>query len=178
LDGVVLYPCDAVSTERLVEAAAKHHGIVYIRTTRESTPVIYPSEEEFTIGGSKVLRKSDKDIATVIAAGITVHEALNAYEVLKREGIFIRVIDLYSIKPIDEKTVREAARATRAIMTVEDHYAEGGIGEAVRSGLASLSVSIQSLCVQKRPKSGKREELLDYEEISKNAIIRKVEELL
>jgi transketolase len=178
LDGVVLYPCDAVSTERLVEAAARHHGIVYLRTTREGTPVIYDSEDEFVIGGSKVLRKSDQDIATVIAAGITVHEALNAYEVLKKEGIFIRVIDLYSIKPMDEKTLREAASAMRAMITVEDHYAEGGIGEAVRSGLAGLSVPVHSLCVQKKPKSGKPEELLDYEEISRDAIIKKVKDLL
>jgi transketolase len=178
LDGVVLYPCDAVSTERLVEAAAKHRGIVYIRTTREGTPVIYASEEEFTIGGSKILRKSDKDMVTVIAAGVTVPEALKAYEVLKRENLFIRVIDLYCIKPIDEKTLREAASATRAMITVEDHYAEGGIGEAVRSGLIGFSVPVHSLCVRKKPKSGKPEELLDYEEISKSAIIRKVKELL
>lgn len=178
LDSVVLYPCDAVSTEKLIEASAKHHGIVYIRTTREGTPVLYSSEEEFVIGGSKVLRKSEKDVVTVVAAGITVHEALKAYEALEREGIFIRVIDLYSIKPMDEKTLRGAAVSTKAIITVEDHYAEGGLGEAVRSGLADLPVPIHSLSVQKKPKSGKPEELLDYEEISKNAIIKKVKELV
>ena len=178
LDGVVLYPSDAVSTEKLVEASAKHPGIVYIRTTREATPVIYPSEEEFVIGGSKVLRKSNKDIATVIAAGITVHEALSAYEALAKEGIFVRVIDLYSIKPMDEKTLHEAAMASQAIITVEDHYAAGGMGEAVRSSLANLSTPIHSLSVQRKPKSGKPKELLDYEEISKKAIIRKVKEVL
>jgi transketolase len=161
----------------LVEAAAKHHGIVYIRTTREGTPVLYSSKEEFVIGGSKVLRKSEKDVVTVVAAGITVHETLKAYEALEREGIFVRVIDLYSIKPMDEKTLREAAVSTKAIITVEDHYAEGGLGEAVRSGLADLPVPVHSLSVQKKPKSGKSEELLDYEEISKNAIIKKVKEL-
>ena len=102
LNGVVLYPSDAVSTERLVEEAAKHYGIVYIRTTRKETPILYHPEEEFPIGGSKVLRKSKKDMATVVGAGITLHEALEAYEELKKEGIFIRVIDLYSIKPMDE----------------------------------------------------------------------------
>ncbi len=178
LGGVVLYPCDAVSTEKLVEASVSHHGIVYLRTTREATPVIYPSDEEFVIGGCKVLRKSDRDIATVIGAGVTVHESLKAYEALEREGIFIRVIDLYSIKPLDVKTLQEAARTTRAVITVEDHYAEGGIGEAVRSGLAPLPVRVYSLSVKKKPKSGKPEELLDDEEISKNAIIKKIKELL
>jgi transketolase len=178
LGGVVLYPCDAVSTEKLVEASASHHGIVYLRTTREATPVIYPSDEEFVIGGCKVLRKSDRDIATVIGAGVTVHESLKAYEALEREGIFLRVIDLYSIKPLDGKTLQEAARTIRAVITVEDHYAEGGIGEAVRSGLADLPVRVYSLSVKKKPKSGKPEELLDDEEISKNAIIKKVKEII
>ncbi len=178
LNSVVLYPCDAVSTERLVEETAKQVGIVYIRTTRKETPILYPPDETFTIGGSKVLRKSDRDIATVIGAGVTVHEALGAYEALKKEGIFIRVVDLYSIKPVDEATLREAATATKSVITVEDHYAEGGIGEAVRSALGTSSVPIYSLSVKKKPKSGKPQELLDYEEISRGAIINKVKELL
>ena len=178
LGGVVLYPCDAVSTEHLVEEAAKHHGIFYIRTTREATVVIYDEKEKFVIGGSKVLRKSDRDSVAVIAAGVTVHEALRAYEELKKEGIFIRVIDLYSIKPIDEATLLEAGRTTKAVITVEDHYAEGGIGEAVKSALSALLIPVHSLAVRKRPKSGKPEELVDYEEISHKAIIQKVKELL
>lgn len=178
LGGVVLYPCDAVSTEHLVEEAAKHHGIFYIRTTREATGVIYDEKEKFVIGGSKVLRKSDRDSVAVIAAGVTVHEALRAYEELKKEGIFIRVIDLYSIKPIDEATLLEAGRTTKAVITVEDHYAEGGIGEAVKSALSALLIPVHSLAVRKRPKSGKPEELVDYEEISHKAIIQKVKELL
>src|SRR5208337_4723385 len=93
-NSVVLYPSDAVSTEKLVEEVAKHNGIVYIRTTREETPIIYRPEDEFPIGGSKVLKKSEKDIATVIGAGVTLHEALGAYDALKKEGVFIRVIDL------------------------------------------------------------------------------------
>lgn len=178
LNSVVLYPSDAVSTEKLVEEAAKHVGIVYMRTTRKDTPILYDVKEDFVIGGSKVLRRSDKDIVTVIAAGVTLHEALAAYDELQREQIPIRVIDLYSIKPVDEGTLHEAAKATKALITVEDHFLEGGIGEAVRSALAEHATPVYSLAVRKMPKSGKPEELLDYEEISKKAIIRKVKELI
>ena len=175
---VVLYPSDAVSTERLVEEAAKHDGIVFIRTTRRETPILYGPEEKFAIGGSKVLRKSEKDRATVIGAGVTLYEALAAYEALRKEGVFIRVIDLYSIKPVDEKTLREAASTTQSIITVEDHFEEGGIGETVKSALSASPVPIHSLAVRKKPKSGKPEELLDYEEISRAAIIKKVKEVI
>ncbi|OGW37383.1 MAG: transketolase [Nitrospirae bacterium RBG_13_39_12] len=178
LNSVVLYPSDAISTEKLVEESAKHHGIFYIRTTRKDTPVIYDKDEDFAIGGSKVLRKSNSDIITVIAAGVTLHEALDAYEELKKEGIFIRVIDLYSIKPIDKTAIQEAMGISRAIITVEDHFAEGGLGEAVRSALDNISVPLYSLAVRKIPGSGKPEELLDYEGISKNAIIKKIKEIL
>lgn len=178
LHGVVLYPSDAVSTEKLVEEAAKRRGIVYLRTTRKETPVIYRNDEAFRIGGSKVLRKNKDDVATVVAAGITVHEALAAYEELKKEDIFIRVIDLYSIKPVDVKALDDAASATRSIITVEDHYAEGGLGEAVRSALADTAVPVYSLAVRKMPKSGKPDELLDYEEISRKAIVKKAKEIL
>jgi len=152
--------------------------MVYIRTTRNATPIIYKTNEEFPIGGSKVLKQSDKDVITVVGAGITVHEALGAYEELKKEGIFIRVIDLYSIKPADKANLRKAANITQAIITVEDHFAEGGIGEAVRSLMADIDVPVHSLSVQKMPRSGKPGELLDYEEISKTAIIKTVRELL
>jgi transketolase len=178
LDSVVLYPSDAISTDKLVEKAAKHDGIVYIRTTRKSTPILYSEHEEFTIGGSKVLRRSDSDLFGVIAAGVTLFEALRAYEELKKEGIFIRVIDLYSIKPIDKTTLHEAAGETDALITVEDHFSEGGIGEAVRSALEGLEVPMYSLSVRKMPKSGKPEELLDYEEISSSAIVKIIKELL
>jgi len=178
LNSVVLYPCDAVSTEKLVEESAKHHGPVYIRTTRKEMPVIYNPDEEFPIGGSKFLRKSNRDRITIVAAGITVFEALNAYEELKKEGILICVIDLYSIKPIDINALQEASGITEALITVEDHFAEGGIGEAVKSALATSSVPVYSLAVRKKPKSGKPQELLDYEEISQKAIIEKVKELL
>ena len=181
LNSVVLYPSDAVSTEKLVEEAAKHKGIVYIRTTRKETPILYSQEEEFIIGGSKVLRDSDNDFATVLAAGITLHEALAAYDELRKEDIFIRVIDLYSIKPIDKATLYKAAQGTRAFITVEDHFSEGGLGEAVRSAMADIEapeVAIYSLSVRKMPKSGKPRELLDYEEISAKAIIKIIKKLL
>ena len=177
LTGVVLYPCDAVSTERLVEKAAAHKGIVYIRTTRMDTPILYNAADDFAIGGSKVLRESAGDRVTVVAAGITLFEALAAYDALKEEGISVRVIDLYSIKPIDAETLLQAARATRAIITVEDHFAEGGLGEAVQSALADQPTLVHILAVRKMPSSGTPDELLDYEEISRKAIINKVKEL-
>jgi transketolase len=178
LGSVVLYPSDAVSTERLVEEMAKHTGISYIRTTRGATPVLYDNDEEFVIGGSKVLKQSENDAVAVIAAGITLHEAVKAYEELKKENILIRVLDLYSVKPVDEKAIEEAARSTRALITVEDHFPEGGIGEAVRSAISGFHIPVYSLAVRKMPRSGRPAELLDYEEISKEAIISKVRSLL
>ncbi|MHB8109702.1 MAG: transketolase [Syntrophorhabdaceae bacterium] len=177
LDGVVLYPCDAVSTERLIEQAAAHKGVVYIRTTRMNSPILYKNDDEFVIGGSKVLRIHTRDRVTIVAGGATVFEALAAYDELKKEDIRIRVIDLYSIKPIDIVTLREAAQATRAIITVEDHFAEGGLGEAVESAAGSIA-PVHILAVRKTPVSGKPQELLDYEEISRDAIIRKVKEVI
>jgi transketolase len=178
LGSVVLYPCDAVSTENLVEEMAKQRGIAYLRTTRMATPILYGPEEKFPIGGSKILRQSPKDRVAVIAAGVTVFEALKAYEELAKEGIFIRVIDLYCLKPVDAATLSAAGRATGALITVEDHYAEGGLGEAVMSAMATRPVPVYSLAVRKKPKSGKPAELLDFEEISKNGIIKKVKELI
>jgi transketolase len=172
LNSVVLYPCDAVSTEKLVEAMAASQGIAYLRTTRMGTPVIYRGDEEFVIGGSKVLRQSPGDLATVVAAGVTVFEALKAYDELKKAGIAIRVIDLYSVKPVDAKTLMEAARATKFLVTVEDHFPEGGLAEAVQSALAAQPTPVYSLAVRRKPKSGKPAELLDYEEISQNGIVR------
>lgn len=174
LDSIVLYPGDAISADALVEEAAKHKGIVYIRTTRMATPIIYGPDESFVIGGSKVLRKSDRDVATVVAAGVTLHEALKAYDELWKQGINIRVIDLYSVKPLDAATLRDAANNTQFIITVEDHYPEGGIGEAVRTALTTMSVPVYSLAVRKTPKSGLPRELIDYEEISQKAIVSKI----
>jgi transketolase len=174
LDSVVLYPSDAVSTEKLVEEMARHRGISYIRTTRKETPVLYRNDHDFPIGGSKVLRSSSADVAAVVAAGITVHEAMKAYELLKQEDIFVRIIDLYSIKPVDAETLRQAAEDTGIIITVEDHFAEGGIGDAVREALSERPVPVHSLAVRKMPRSGKPEELLEYEGISVQAIVEVV----
>ncbi len=173
----VLYPSDGTSTVKLVEEAAKNHGNVYIRLTRMNMPVIYEADEEFMIGGSKVIRESGNDKVAVIGAGVTLHEALKAYDILANEGINIRVIDLYSIEPIDGDTLKKAARECKAIITVEDHYRPGGIGEAVLSAIGGADVVFSSLAVDKIPKSGKQDELLDYEGISSSAIIERVKEI-
>lgn len=177
-DSVVLYPSDAVSAERLVEAMAQHPGIAYLRTTRGKTPVIYRSDEPFPIGGAKVLRTSSRDQATVVAAGITLHEAIKAYEQLRGEEIHIRVVDLYSVKPLCKATLRAAARETGRIITVEDHYAAGGIGEAVCQSLSSERVAIRALAVNQRPRSGDPETLMDVTGISARKIVQAVHELL
>lgn len=177
LECVVLYPADGISTEKLVEKAATHFGNVYIRTTRMDTPIIYSNEDDFIIGGSKVVKESNNDVVTICAAGVTLHEALKAYEKLKKENILVRVIDVYSIKPIDKDSIRKAQKETKAIVTVEDHYAEGGIGEAVKS-VATEKSPVYILAVRKMPRSGKPYELLNYEEISYEAIIKKVKEII
>lgn len=177
LDSVVLYPCDAISCEKLVEAAARHDGFVYIRTTRMATPIIYDADAPIEIGGCGILRESASDVATVVGAGVTVHEALKAADILAADGIAIRVIDLYSVKPLDDDTLRRAAEETGLIITVEDHYPAGGIGEAVCAALASDAVPVHTLAVTKRPMSGSPAELLDYEGISAHAIARTVREL-
>ncbi len=179
-DSVVLYPCDAYATERLVEEAVRQKGIFYIRTTREATPLLYGPGDTFPIGKSKVLKRGENDAVAVIAAGVTIFEALSAYDELKKQGIEVRVIDLYCVKPIDKEAFREAVGGVRSIITVEDHRPEGGIGEAVKSVLADSgkAIPVYSLAVRRMPKGGKPSELIDYEEISKNAIVKKVKEVL
>ena len=137
LHSIVFYPSDATSTFRLTEIMAKTAGLFYMRTTREKTPILYKHDETFKIAGSKLLRQSPQDVAVVFAAGITVHEALKAADELKEERISICIVDLYSLKPIDEKTIREQAKKCRNIIVVEDHYLYGGIGEAVLTALNS-----------------------------------------
>jgi transketolase len=156
----VLYPCDGNQTAKLVRAMADTGGISYLRTTRADTAVLYGPDEEFPVGGSKTLRDGD-DVA-IVAAGITLHEALSAAETLEGEGISARVIDLYSVKPVDAATLRAAARETGCIVTVEDHWAEGGIGEAVLAALADADESprVELLAVRELPGSGKPAELL------------------
>jgi transketolase len=159
----VLYPCDANQTAKLVAAMADTEGISYLRTTRAATPVIYEPGESFEIGGSRTVRASDEDDLTIVAAGITVHEALKAADTLAEEGISARVIDLYSIKPLDEETLRAAAEATGGrLVTVEDHWPEGGLGDAVIAALAETEEPprVVKLAVGEMPRSGKPDELL------------------
>jgi transketolase len=164
----VLYPCDANQTARLVAAAVRRSGMVYLRTTREKTPVLYSPQDAFEIGGSAVLRSSDRDQAAIVAAGITVHEALKAAETLSGEGIAVRVIDAYSVKPIDAATLRTAARETGAIVISEDHWPEGGLGEAVLTALLGTVPfpAVRALAVGAMPGSGTPEELMDAAGIS------------
>lgn len=180
LGSVILYPSDAVSTYKLTELASIHKGNVYIRTTRAETQVLYKESEEFKIGGSKTLKESKDDVITVIGAGITLHEALKAYEELKKDGIHIRVVDLYSVKPIDLDMLKKSAEETKGFLTVEDHHHEGGIGEAILYLLSSklgINVPVKILSVKNMPRSGKPQELLDYEDISAKAIIEQVKKL-
>jgi transketolase len=174
----VLYPCDAVSAERLVALAASHPGPAYIRTSRPKTPVIYSNDETFTVGGLKVLRQSPQDVATVVGAGITVFEALKAYDQLKAAGAAIRVIDLYSVSPVDRDGLAAAARATGGrLITVEDHYAAGGIGDAVAEAVAHAGFVVRRLAVREIPRSGKPEELLERFGISASHIVDAVRAL-
>jgi transketolase len=156
----VLYPSDGNSTAKLVAQMADREGIVFLRTTRASTPVLYEPDEGFPIGSSKVVR--DGDDVTIVGAGITLHEALKAADTLAGDGVSARVIDLYSVKPIDEDTLRAAGEATGCIVTVEDHWPEGGIGEAVLSVFAEDEErpKVVSLAVREMPGSGKPAELL------------------
>ena len=172
---VALYPSDAVSTERLIAEAATFVGPVYIRTSRPKTPVIYDNNEQFPIGGLKVVRKSDKDVATVIGAGVTLFEALKAHDELKGKGIAIRVIDLYSVQPVDAASLIEAARATRGrLITVEDHYISGGLGDAVARAVAPAGFTVQRMAIPEIPRSGKPDELLDKFGISARHIVNAV----
>jgi transketolase len=158
----VLHPCDANQTAKLVAEMADTKGIVFLRTLRPNTPVIYDADQEFAVGGSRVLRSSDDDQVTLVAAGITVGEALEAADVLAGEGLHARVIDAYSIKPIDAETLQAAAEATGRIVTVEDHFPEGGLGDAVLDALAETDEHprVVKLAVREMPRSGKPDELL------------------
>ncbi|RCJ35368.1 transketolase [Nostoc minutum NIES-26] len=183
-NSTVLYPSDANQTAKLVAQMSDRDGVVYLRTTRENTPVIYSSDEEFPIGGSKIVQSSDQDQATVIGAGITLHEALKAYDRLKNEGIMIRVIDAYSVKPIDVQTLHQAARDTKGnLVVVEDHWLEGGLGAAVLDTFAGTSstpiydgpqLRLIRLAVSDMPGSGTPEELLHAAKIDADAIVEAV----
>ncbi len=181
-DSTVLYPCDGNQTAKLVAQMADLPGISYIRTTREKTPVIYGPDEQFPVGGSKVVRSSDKDEVTIVAAGITLHNALAAYDQLKSQGIRARVIDAYSVKPIDEETLFAAAEeAGDTIVTVEDHWPEGGLGEAVLEAFTKRDGTLPrvvKLAVQSMPGSGTPDQLMEEAGISAHAIVLAVRALV
>lgn len=171
----VLYPSDAVCAERLVAVAAATPGPVYIRSSRPKTPIIYTTDERFPVGGSKVVRQSDKDVATVIGAGVTLFEALKAHELLAKEGIAIRVVDAYCVQPIDRDGIIAAGKASGGrILTVEDHYAQGGLGDAVSEAVWDQGFTVQRLAVREIPRSGEPDELLERYGISAAAIARAV----
>jgi len=177
----VLYPCDGNQTAKLVAAMVDLEGISFLRTTRGATPVLYDVDEEFAIGGSKVVRSSDEDDVTIIGAGITLHEALKAADALAEEGVNARVIDLYSVKPIDTATLHAAAMATEGrIVTVEDHWPEGGIGEAVLAAFAQADERprVSIVAVRDLPSSGKPMELLAAAGIDAEHIVQAVRELV
>jgi len=176
----VLYPCDANQTAQLVAAMAERDGITYLRTTRGETPVIYAPTEPFAIGGSRVLRASPEDRVTIVAAGVTVHQALAAADRLADDGIPVRVIDLYSIKPVDGRTLREAAHDTGRILTVEDHRPEGGLGDAVAEALTDAATvpRLRRLAVRAIPASGTPAEQLAAAGIDAAAIVRAARDLV
>jgi transketolase len=177
-DSVVLYPSDAVSSWYAVDLAASEKGVGYIRSGRPKQPVIYKNDEKFHIGKAKVLRQSDRDIATVVAGGITLPEALKAYDQLKQQGLPIRVIDLFSVRPVDTETLLRAARETNnTFVTVEDHYAAGGIGDAVAEGVGPEGARVIRLAVREIPHSGKAEELLAKYKIDYKAIVDQIRAL-
>jgi transketolase len=178
-DATVFYPCDATSGERLMALAAATHGPVYLRMSRPKTPVIYGPDETFVVGGSKTLRESPKDAVTVVAAGVTVFEALAAHDALTVDGIAIRVIDAYSIQPIDRAGIIAAGRATGGrIVTVEDHYAHGGLGDSVSEAVGDEGFRVRRLAVREIPRSGPPELLLDRFGISARAIAEAVRDLV
>ncbi len=175
----VLYPSDATSTYRLAELAANHKGMVYLRAGRPKTPVLYGPEEQFHIGGSKIVRQNASDTLTIVAAGVTLSEALKAYDQLKTAGISVRVIDLYSIVPIDRATLMDSARATQGrILTVEDHYAHGGLGDAVLSAVGPEGIKVHKLAVRAIPHSGKPEELVDHFGIGARSIVEAAKQII
>ncbi|MDO8610746.1 MAG: transketolase, partial [bacterium] len=188
LESVVFYPSDAISTEKIMQLMYQQNGLIYIRTTREKTSILYDEKEKFEIGGSKIHKVvgvgRDRPVnALIIAAGITLHEALKAQKELAKENITIVVMDCYCVKPIDVQSINRLAKQTKNIIVVEDHYPAGGIGEAVLSSLLSINYhpssdsSFTHLCVHKLPRSGKLAELLRYEEIDAGAIIKTVKNL-
>ncbi len=176
----VLYPCDANQTVQLLTAMAERPGICYLRATRGNTPVIYGPEDAFPVGGSKVLRSDPEDQVTLVAAGVTVHEALTAADKLAAEGVKARVVDLYSVKPVDSRTLREAARTTGRFVTVEDHHPEGGLADAVLEsfGDGHPMPRLTRLAVRTMPGSATPAEQLDAAGIGATAIAAAARDLV
>jgi transketolase len=176
---VVLYPCDAVSAEKLVEQMLQIRGVCYLRTSRPKTPVIYAPDTSFPVGGAKVLKQSDQDKITVVAAGVTVFEALKAADILAQQGLAITVIDAYSVKPLGADVIRAAAQKTNhLVLTVEDHYPEGGLGDAVAGALSADGIRVHKLAVFDLPRSGKPEELMAKYGIDATAVVNRVKALV
>jgi transketolase len=174
----VLYPADAVSAEKLVEQMAHAKGVCYLRTSRPKTAVIYNNDEQFPIGGAKVLRQNSGDKVTIVAAGVTLYEALKAADQLKNEGVGVTVIDAYSIKPLGKKEILAAAQKTNnTVLTVEDHYSEGGLADAVAGELSTDGIKVHRLAVTHLARSGKPEELLAWYGIDAAGIVKKVKSL-
>lgn len=175
----VFCPADAVSCRAIVKLMYENNGVNYMRITKYKTPVMYDTVNRFKVGGSQTLKQSKNDAVTLIGCGDVVFECIKACDKLGDEGIKARVIDAYCLKPIDTETIRKAAQETNAIITVEDHYLTGGLGDAVLDALATgSSTPVYKLGVGKTPKSGRPEELLEYEGISANDIIEKVKKIL
>jgi transketolase len=179
-DTVVLQPCDAVSTASLVPQMVEHNGMVYMRTLRPKTKLLYKPGDEFAIGGSKILRQSNDDLLTVAATGITVYEALQAAEMLKQEDLNIRVVDCYSVSPVDRQTLLDCLNSThfKCIVSVEDHFAHGGLGDFIAAAVSAEGVYVEKMAVTKISQSGKQEELMKDAGIDAAGIAAKVKELV
>ena len=174
----ILYPCDAVSAERLVHLASQTSGVKYIRLTRPKTLVVYNNKDTFELGDFKILRQSRNDKAVVVCAGITVSESLKAYERLSHDGIDIAVVDCFCVKPFDGKKFVDLVRKSgRRIIIAEDHYKEGGIGEMIMAECVGNDFEIEHLCVREIPHSGSKDKLLEVYGINERAISRAVRKL-
>lgn len=179
-DTVILQPADAVSAAKLVPLMVNHHGFVYMRTLRPKTRLLYDVAEEFEIGGSKILQQSKEDVLTIVASGITVFEAMKAADGLKEQGINVRVLDCYSINPVDKKTIIRCLQETKTqiLITVEDHFAHGGMGDFVAAAISDMGIRIEKMAVSEISESGSKEQLLNKAGIDAPGIIARVKQTL
>ncbi len=175
----VFYPSDAVSCERAVELAANTKGVCFIRTSRPATSILYKNEENFQVGKAHIVKQSNSDKVLIIGAGVTLYEALKAADELAKSGIHVRVLDPFTIKPLDaDAIIKNAKAAGSKILTVEDHYPEGGIGEAVLSVVAQENITVKKLAVTGIPRSGPSDVLLEQFGIGAKCIVKAVNSLL